>query len=209
MSTGVGDLMCECGHKVEVMVEGRALGHEPCRCRAVIGIVQPVFDRDAKPFEEGQRVGNGGADRRDLLLQRVLGAIDLIAVEDDEAAREEAGAAIAFAARFSGGIAALDLLPEDDMGADRTFADLAAIGAPLLIGRPDARGVAAGIGGGPEDKAVDAGIAPTGTLVGRMTGTGMVPGHPPFARAGLNRGDKLGGDGGIDVVTGLHGMVSS
>jgi hypothetical protein len=72
------------------------------------------------------------------------------------------------------------------MGADRTFADLAAIGAPLLIGRPDARGVAAGIGGGPEDKAVDAGIAPTGDA-GRAHDrrTGMVPGHPPFARAGL------------------------
>jgi hypothetical protein len=93
--------------------------------------------------------------------------------------------AVAFAARFSGGIPALDLLPEDDMGADRTFADLAAIGAPLLIGRPDARGVAAGIGGGPEDKAVDAGIAPTGDA-GRAHDrrTGMVPGHPPFARAG-------------------------
>jgi hypothetical protein len=77
------------------MVEGRALGHEDLvDVGAVIGIVQPVFDRDAKPFEEGQR-GNGGADRRDLLLERVLGAIDLIAVEDDEAAREEAGAAIA------------------------------------------------------------------------------------------------------------------
>jgi hypothetical protein len=69
MSTRVGDLMCECGHKVEVMVEGRALGHEDLvDVGAVIGIVQPVFDRDAKPFEEGQRVGNGGADRRDLLL---------------------------------------------------------------------------------------------------------------------------------------------
>jgi hypothetical protein len=32
------------------------------------------------------------------------GAIDLIAVEDDEAAREEAGAAVAFAARLTGGI---------------------------------------------------------------------------------------------------------
>jgi hypothetical protein len=51
--------MCECGHKVEVMVEGRALGHEDLvDVGAVIGIVQPVFDRDAKPFEEGQRVGN-------------------------------------------------------------------------------------------------------------------------------------------------------
>jgi hypothetical protein len=68
----------------------------------------------------------------------LLGAVHLIAVEDDEAAREEAGAAVAFAARFSGGIAALDLLPEDDMGADLTLADLSAMGAPLLIGRPDA-----------------------------------------------------------------------
>jgi hypothetical protein len=45
--------MCECGHKVEVMVEGRALGHENLvDVGAVIGIVQPVFDRDAKPFEK-------------------------------------------------------------------------------------------------------------------------------------------------------------
>jgi hypothetical protein len=96
------------------------------------------------------------------------------------------------------------------MSADRTFADLAAIGAPLLIGRPDTRGVAAGIGCGPEDESVDAGIAPTGNA-GRAHDrrTGMVPWHPPFARAGLNRGDKLGGDGGIDVVTGFHGMLSS
>ena len=96
------------------------------------------------------------------------------------------------------------------MGADRTFAHLASIGAPLLIGRPDAGGVAAGIGGGPQDKAVYAGIAPTGDA-GRAhdRGTRMVPGHPPFARAGFDRGDKLGGDGGIDVVTGLHGIISS
>jgi hypothetical protein len=37
-----GDLMCECGHKVEVMVESRALGHEDLvDVGAVIGIVQP------------------------------------------------------------------------------------------------------------------------------------------------------------------------
>jgi hypothetical protein len=79
------------------MVEGRALGHEDLvDVGAVVGIVRPVFDRNAKAFEKGQRVGNGRADRRDLFLRRVLGAIDLIAVEDDEAARKEAGAAIAF-----------------------------------------------------------------------------------------------------------------
>jgi hypothetical protein len=44
--------MCECGHKVEVMVESRALGHEDLvDVRTVIGIVQAIFDRDAKPFE--------------------------------------------------------------------------------------------------------------------------------------------------------------
>jgi hypothetical protein len=50
--------MCECGHKVEVMVESRALGHEDLvDRRLVIGVVQAIFDRDAEPFEEGQRVG--------------------------------------------------------------------------------------------------------------------------------------------------------
>jgi hypothetical protein len=84
------------------MVESRALGHEDLvDVGAVIGVVQPIFDRDAEPFEEGQRIGDRGADGRDLLLGSLLGAVHLIAVEDDKAAREEAGAAIAFAARFT------------------------------------------------------------------------------------------------------------
>jgi hypothetical protein len=46
--------MCECGHKVEVMIESRALGHENLvDVRTVIGVMQAIFDRDAKPFEEG------------------------------------------------------------------------------------------------------------------------------------------------------------
>jgi hypothetical protein len=56
-------LMCECGHKVEIMVEGRALGHEDLvDVGTIIGVMQPVFDRDTKPFEERQCIGDRGAD---------------------------------------------------------------------------------------------------------------------------------------------------
>jgi hypothetical protein len=69
MSTRVRDLMCECGHEVEVMVESRALGHEDLvDVGPIIGVVQAIFDRDAEPFEEDQRIGDRGADGRDLLL---------------------------------------------------------------------------------------------------------------------------------------------
>ena len=208
MSTGVGDLVCECGHQIEVMVESRALGHEHLvEIGPVVGIVQPVFDSYADTFEEGQRIGDGGADGRDLGHGTVLHAIDLIAVEDDETARKEPCPAFAIRANFGSGICPLNLFPEDDVGADLALANLCPAAAPLLVSRPGAGGITIGVGSSPQHKAVDAGIAPTGNA-GRAHDrrAGMVPGHPPGARSGLDGRDELVGDGGVNVVTWLCGM---
>ena len=85
--------MCECGHQIEIMVESLARRNEHLvDVRSVMGVVEPVFDPDADAFEKGQRLGRRGADRRLLLDQRIVGAIDLVAVEDDKAAREKTSA---------------------------------------------------------------------------------------------------------------------
>jgi len=122
--------------QIEIAVEGGALRHEHLvDVRPVIGIMQAIFDRDANALEEGERIGDGGGDGRHLLDGSCVRPIHLVTVEHDERAGEESGTGIPFpiaCGRAGGGILPVALLPQDDVGAGFTLADLRTAAAPLL-----------------------------------------------------------------------------
>jgi hypothetical protein len=211
MDPGRGEVVDPASVKTGGFMEMPEIGHmDSVGCGPVAGV--RAAEDGVDPEITDERLGMGDAfalrQQRDRLGQV---AVDLGDIEDREAPGENAAGRTVV---VTGTVFIADrvrLLPQHDGRAALAPADLRFERLPLVVGAPNAVLKAGGFGGDPESENVDAAIALARSDVGRPgdRGSGMVPGHLELAGAGLDGGDDLGRDAGVDVGAVLrHGIVT-